>query len=253
MKNRESSTAESRFNKPYRLHALHGFLGRPEDWSFFSTSLPRTRTLFPHNLFRDFPIAPFSLWANTFNQYIGRSDQGRNILLGYSLGGRLGLHAVLQNPSLWKAAILVSTHTGLTSDEQKQARWEADQRWAGRFEEGAWDPLIEEWNAQEVFKGDSGNLKRKEAEFDRTSLATALRTWSLGKQGNLTAQLTQLDLPILWMVGTEDHKFAEAAQGLTFKHPLSQVCLVPEASHRLPWQQPEQFLLKITQFLHSLE
>lgn len=242
-------------NQQCHLHALHGFLGKPDDWAAF----PLGCQVSTYNLFQDFPVAPFSHWAAIFNQYVlaSRSLQYRNpqqhIFMGYSLGGRLGLHAILQDPSLWNAAIFISTHPGLKKEKEKQQRLAYDRQWAQRFEREPWEDLIKDWNAQEMFKGEPFHLKREEKDFDRTSLIQALNTWSLGAQQNATEAIHNLDIPILWMVGARDPKFLQQAQELTFKHPQSRVCVVPEASHRLPWQQPEKFMSHLTQFIYNLE
>lgn len=237
---------------PYHLHALHGFLGTPGDWGSF----PFVCRLSTYHLFQDFPITAFPHWAATFNRHVlesgGRNkESGKHILMGYSLGGRLGLHAVLENPALWDAAIFISTHPGLPLDTEKRSRLTADRQWAERFEKESWTSLMQAWNAQEVFKGDS--WKREENDFDRASLAYALQTWSLGAQEDLSEAIQELNIPFLWMVGANDLKFLHQAEALSFKHPKSRLCVIPEASHRLPWQQPETFMSYLTQFMHNLE
>jgi 2-succinyl-6-hydroxy-2,4-cyclohexadiene-1-carboxylate synthase len=239
----------------YQIHALHGFLGRPTDWEICKPLESPHVSFLAHDLFKDLPIQPFSLWTKAFNPYILSFDKpGQHpVMMGYSLGGRLGLQALLQAPNQWKAAIFISTHPGLTAEQEKKARYQADKLWAKRFEREAWKTLMTDWNDQEVFKGQHGQLERKEADFNRTHLTEALRTWSLGKQENDVTAISRLNIPILWMVGERDLKFVQLANSLTFKHPLSKVLVVPNAFHRLPWQQTQYFLTGVSQFFHNLE
>lgn len=226
------------------LYALHGFLGRPEDWKILS---PLSYTAV--DLSQGPANASLLQWAEAFNlETVGQ--KAKRVICGYSLGGRLALHALLQNPSQWDAAILVSTHTGLSSREERENRLTSDYLWAERFETEPWEPLMKAWNAQSVFCGDASAIERRASDYQRSLLASALRHWSLGRQENLQIRLSMLNIPILWMVGEMDVKFRELTTHIQFKHPLSTKVVVPNAGHRLPWEQPQMFLSHIKRFLN---
>lgn len=229
----------------YAIHALHGFMGQPLDWSRFSFS--KGCTFYPYQLLTDFPIVPLTEWAELFNQKIGLKTFD-NILLGYSLGGRLALHAVINKPQIWKAVILLSTHPGLKMEEERKARLAADQQWARRFEKDSWEQLMNDWNAQDVFKTDTPT-ERKEMNYDRQSLSNALNIWSLGRQADLRLQIASLKIPILWIVGENDRKYLSLGHELTFRHPQSKLCVVSESGHRLQSSKLENFILNFMQNL----
>ncbi|MEI8366577.1 MAG: alpha/beta fold hydrolase [Parachlamydiaceae bacterium] len=224
-----------------RIEALHGFLGRPKDWEILS-EIPYHAV----DLFHDYPIVPLREWAEAF------TAPSKRVLLGYSLGGRLALHALIRHPADWDAAIFVSTHPGLYSKEERQKRLEADYRWAERFENDSWDSLMDAWNAQSVFcnslEGSAHLLERCESDYQRPLLASALRNWSLGTQEDLRERLSELEIPILWMVGENDTKYRELALNIRLKHPLSRIVLVANSGHRIPWEQPQFFLSTVKQF-----
>ena len=97
-----------------KIYALHGFLGLPSDWaefnglegvSLFDTRLPA-------------PSAGLTQWGKAFNAF---AEPG-SLLLGYSLGGRLALHALCDNPGRWQGAILISAHPGLRCSKEKETR-----------------------------------------------------------------------------------------------------------------------------------
>src|ERR1700733_9757644 len=104
-----------------KSYALHGFLGKPEDWGGLNQGV-LDGGLEAVDLY-DFSLSSLEEWAEQFNRYV-QDDSARcnRCLIGYSLGGRLALHSLLQNPFLWDAAILISTHCGLESEEKKQER-----------------------------------------------------------------------------------------------------------------------------------
>ena len=225
------------------LYALHGFLNLPSAWNFLGNAVQAVDIYHVAG-----PQASFEEWAASFNRSI--SPGLHNILMGYSLGGRLALHALLDQPRLWKAAIIVSAHPGLKSAEEKEMRKQSDRVWAQRFLQDPWPSLMQQWNSQAVFSHTT-HLDRQEADFSRTELAHALTDWSLGVQADLQGAIEQLDLPLLWMAGANDVKFAALAQGLHLKHPLSQVIIVPQAGHRLLWDAPEKFEQTIQHFIED--
>ncbi len=83
------------------IWAIPGFLGVPSDWDIFSwEGLKKVDLASPSCI-------SFDTWAKHFNREVKSHQNSNNILLGYSLGGRLGLHAVIEQPQLWNAAIIV--------------------------------------------------------------------------------------------------------------------------------------------------
>lgn len=231
------------------IHALHGFLGQPSDWNVLNSQLTECQ-LVKHDLFQSQPIEPFDAWANHFNQKIDVSSFP--ILLGYSMGGRLAMNALMDVPHLWKGAILVSSHLGLKTEEEKNTRYASDCEWSSRFLNESWDGLMEQWNEREMFTTASFAFKRKEEEYKREHLAKALDIWSLGKQEEMTFFLSQISLPILWVAGENDFHYCARANQLSFKNPLSRVWIAPESGHRVPWEKQDLFILEVNQFLNDL-
>lgn len=219
-------------------YALHGFLGLPSDWALFRLPLR------PLSLW-EMPILPFWEWARALNR---RCEKG-SLLLGYSLGARLALHALIEDPSCWKGAILISAHPGLK--EGREARLAADAAWAKRFLDEPWETLCTSWMDQAVFKG-TVRRRYEESSFCRKQLSSALRTWSLGNQTDLRDALAQLTLPILWIVGESDAKFVALADELSLGHPSSEVWQLPGTGHRAPWDAPQLFEEKVCSFISRL-
>lgn len=168
--------------------------------------------------------------------------------MGYSLGGRLAVHALIDNPSVWQGAIIISSHPGLASKEERAERIAGDQRWAGRFLQEPWGSLLEDWDKQSIFNS-SPRRERTEEEFSRKNLSHALQEWSIAKQADLRGKIEELSVPILWMVGEKDVKYRSLAQEVRLKNPLSCVKVVPNAGHRIPWDCPEIFCSYLNAFL----
>lgn len=211
------------------IWALHGFLGEPTDWDFLSSSKitsVKTDQFSGQNLWE---------WASLFNTFIRDKKEKENFLLGYSLGGRMALHALLESPYLWKGAVIISSHTGLSSPEEKKKRYLMDQKWAEKFLQEGWDMLMEEWNAQPTLKNDAPIGKRQSENYSRETLSHILRSYSLGNQENLKERIEALNIPLLWVVGEKDEKYREIGQSLRFCHPHSSLHIIKGAYHRSPW------------------
>ena len=225
------------------IYTLHGFLGLPSDWDFLQskeTVQVDLSKLCP-------PRLGLKQWAVQFNEFV-QNTQDRNIIMGYSLGGRLAMHALMQNPALWDAAILISAHPGLDPMADRNKRLASDLAWAERFHSESWEPLMAAWNNQEAFKGSSA-LMRHENAFSRDFLADALSYWSLARQDYLLPDIIKLQIPILWIAGENDIAYASRARSLKLKHTNSKIWIAPHAGHRVPWDAPLEFKQQIHKFV----
>ena len=226
------------------IWAIPGFLGLSSDWTLLNCAKLKSVDV------EDFCWDSLASWARDFNKWITQSEnKTENVLMGYSLGGRLALHTLLDQPKNWKAAILISTHPGLSSLEERQTRCQNDNRWAKRFESEEWETVLRDWNGQEVFSKETFVFHRPEKAYKRENLARLLRNGSLGLQDDLRKGIEKLPMPILWVTGQEDSRYQQLSQTLHFSHPLSHCVSIPKAAHRVPWSQPIIFSQILQQFL----
>lgn len=218
------------FMKPSNV-ALHGFFGLPTDWDFLESEFQKI-DLYSYD-YKD-----LRQFAKEFNQSFKNQQ---STVIGYSLGGRLALHALIDNPSLWKSAIIVSAHPGLSNDHEKEMRLKDDIKWSERILSDDWFSLMNDWNSRSIFGKNRDLLLRNEQDYDRQKLADLLVRTSLGIQDDLKEAISELPMPIYWVVGQQDQKYVQVIQPLKFKNPLSKVIIVPNAAHRVPWEQPDIF------------
>ncbi|HVR40611.1 MAG TPA: alpha/beta fold hydrolase [Thermoanaerobaculia bacterium] len=197
------------------ITALHGFLGLPRDWDFL----------------------PFDVIAPPLDAI----PQTGDTLLGYSMGGRLALRALI-NGATYQRAVIVSA--GITVEP---GRAERDEIWARRFETEEWSSLMQAWNAQPVFGGHA--LQRDEHDYDRAELARALREYSSGVLEPLATRLHEITIPVLWIVGALDAKYVAEAHHAIELLPNAELFLCEGAGHRVPWEQPAVFVDRLRAFL----
>lgn len=228
------------------IFGLQGFLGLENDWKGFSFPVSTC------DLVKVCPPVSSSgmwNWAEQFNAQT-RKKGGSKILMGYSLGGRLAMHALLQQPRLWDGAIIISAHPGYQSDSEKKERLQKDYDLADQFEKDPWDELMTNWNALSAFDNSKFVFSRYEKDYSRIHLANTLRYWSLGVQDDLRFKLSQLQIPILWVAGKNDFAYASLASSLSFAHQQSEVWIASDAGHRVPWES-KYFEQKIKGFIHA--
>lgn len=162
-----------------------------------------------------------------------------DVLLGYSMGGRLALQLLEQQR--FAKAIIVSA--GLNApDEARRAR---DDEWARRFESEEWSSLMCAWNAQPVFGGHV--VERREADYDRAELARQLRECSPAVLP--PPKLESLETPILWIAGERDARYVEIGRRAVARLPHAELWVCPGAGHRVPWEQPQAFVSRLRDFL----
>lgn len=223
------------------IWALHGFLGQADDWKFYQERIPQWHSVDLWETLQMNEEDHFWVWAERFNQMVIESGDNAPQILGYSLGGRLALHAILQNPGLWKAATIVSTHPGLQNQLEKEQRILNDQKWQQKFLSEEWEVVLDDWNAQGVLQTDELMMPRKEKDFERKKLAQSLEVWSLGKQEDLREKLAGLKIPLTWVTGEKDQKFCRLANQVKEVNENFDTKVIKKAGHRCPWSAVDQF------------
>ncbi len=162
-----------------------------------------------------------------------------DVLLGYSMGGRLALD-LLQRKRFDKAIIISA---GLNAPDE--ARRQRDEEWARRFESEEWSSLMRAWSAQPVFGGHV--VARREEDFDRAELARQLREYSPAVLP--PPRLELIETPVLWVAGERDAKYVDIAQRAVARLPDGDLWICPDAGHRVPWEQPQALVARIRDFI----
>lgn len=236
------------------IHALHGNAGLPDDLMpllraagqpFQAWHLWRTLTDYPETATPDG-------FAVHLNAMASRDAHRPRILLGYSLGARLALHALTQQPQLWDAAILISGHPGLSTADERAARLVQDQAWAVRFLREPWPAVMAAWNAQPVLAGETvPATDQRLVEMWRHEIARACDAWSLARQMDLRTRFAAVACPVLWLTGEDDEKFTALAAESCALMPHARHAVIPEAGHRVHLDQPQAAGHAIAAFLRE--
>lgn len=238
---------------------LHGAVGLASDWRKIGKQLAThgigSRAV---DLWRFLDCCPMPLDA--FGTALGAEASGEvfrgsgRILLGYSMGGRLALHTLLENQEPWQAAVIISAHPGLENASEQAARRAADADWASRALLGDWASFLTDWSSQPILSdADLGNDRSRASRLSqrRREIARSFVDWSLGEQKPLWERLPEIRIPMLWITGAMDHKFSSLANRAASLMPNATHICIPNAGHRVPWQNTDAFCETIANFTRT--
>lgn len=237
---------------------LHGAVGAAGDWREFAASMSEqsiaSRAV---DLWRFLACEPMSLarFGEALNAEANDVGAGRakRVLVGYSMGGRLALQALARADSPWDAAVIVSAHPGLEDADERRARLAQDAGWAAKAFGGDWQKFLNEWNAQPVIAGDAVRDADASARLvmRRREIARSFVDWSLGAQESMWEVLSQIKVPVLWVVGSRDEKFHDLGQRAVSLMSEARLLVAPDCGHRVPWECGEWFAARVAEFLRS--
>lgn len=247
---------ERREAGPVECWCLHGAVGMAADWRGFAKHLAESgigsRAV---DLWRFLDCCPMPL--DDFAQALNAEASGEifrgsgRSLLGYSMGGRMALHALLKENHPWQAAVIVSAHPGLEIEPDRAARRSDDAAWATRALAGDWQEFLKDWNAQSILG--TTPLRDRQASgsliMRRREIARSFVDWSLGTQEPLWDRLAEISIPVLWIAGENDPKFLALAERAVPLMPHATLAIAPGAGHRVPWDADSWFAAQVARFL----
>lgn len=237
---------------------LHGAVGMAADWRSFAARLAHekigSRAVDLWRFLEGGPL-PIADFGDALNEDAGAEPTrgGARALLGYSMGGRLALHALLEKKHPWQAAVIISANPGLESLLERESRRIEDASWATMALTGNWLGFLDAWNAQPVLgltaMRDIHNASR--LMMRRREIARSMVDWSLGSQQSLWDRLHQIEIPVLWIVGENDLKFLALAERAVASIPRATLKVAPASGHRVPWEAEAWLVSQTASFLRD--
>lgn len=178
-------------------------------------------------------------------------EGGRGIYVGYSLGGRVALHAAVAHPRSLAGLVLISATAGIDDPTERAERRRADDRLAARIERIGLAAFIDEWLDQPLFAGlDEVSCRREDRLRNTTAgLAASLRSAGTGTQEPLWDRLRDVHAPTLVLAGQHDAKFRALGERLAATLPRATYRVVPGAGHSAHLEEPEATVEDIVSWL----
>lgn len=174
-------------------------------------------------------------------------------LVGYSLGGRLALHAALRDPGRYAALITVGTSAGIEDPAARAERAEADARLADWMDGRQIEDVVSVWERQPLFADQSDALVEEQRAgrlaCDPLDLASLLRSAGQGAMAPVWPELGRLTMPVLTIAGERDQRYTDAARRLAESVPRGRAATVEHAGHAAHLQRPELVAGLVANFL----
>jgi 2-succinyl-6-hydroxy-2,4-cyclohexadiene-1-carboxylate synthase len=225
---------------------IPGFMQRGDAWRPVAELLPERY--------------PSTLLDHAEHSFEGRmreiAEADADVLVGYSLGGRLALRAALRAPGAYRGLVLAGSTAGLEEGPMRVQRAEADEKLASWIEAMPIEDIVSLWERQPLFADQSDSLVEAQRagrlSHDPRSLALLLRTAGQGVLDPVWHELPSLQLPLLVIAGARDEGYTAAAKRMAQLASNARAAIVEDAGHAAHLQQPQRVADLITEFLDNL-
>lgn len=183
---------------------------------------------------------------------IAQAD-GAPVLVGYSMGGRIAAETVVRHPDLPLAGlVLESAGLGPADEAARVALAERNGAWAQRLREEGVAAFMDWWETLPLFASQQAlpseahaAVRTERISRDAGPPARSLEAWGAHHQAaeevtlSVLAELTNRNVPVLYLAGTLDEKYsAVAARAHAVGVP---VILVPNVGHNVHLESPSAF------------
>lgn len=224
---------------------LHGFTHSGASWGRVVTALgERYRPIAPDirghaSAGAQMPVTLEAVIGDVAGLCPGSFD-----LVGYSMGGRIALHAGLALPDRVQRLVLIGASPGLADPVQRAARHEADGCLAAEVEASSIEVFARRWAQTPVLAGlpeeVAADVYADRLRNSPVGLARALRGLGTGALPSLWPRLGELTLPVVLIVGERDAKFRDIAERMAGALPRARVEVVPGTGHAVHLEAPER-------------
>ncbi|HSD63697.1 MAG TPA: 2-succinyl-6-hydroxy-2,4-cyclohexadiene-1-carboxylate synthase [Ignavibacteriaceae bacterium] len=246
---------------------LHGFTGSSQDWNDLLPKIDErfnkiTIDLLGHGK-SDFPNNPaLYSWqpqVEQINTVINHFTDGKVLLTGYSMGGRLALCYAHTYPERLRGLILESTSPGIRDKHYREKRIVDDEKMAEFISAHPVADFIDLWVGKEIFgtmlrfsNEKREEIKRSKLNNNPIGLANSLYGFSTGKMPDLYKQLNKINVPTLLLTGELDSKFTALNKSIVKLFPSARHKIIKNAGHPPHIEEPARFIDAVNDFLKVL-
>jgi 2-succinyl-6-hydroxy-2,4-cyclohexadiene-1-carboxylate synthase len=163
------------------------------------------------------------------------------IVVGYSMGGRLALHAALDAP--FAGLVIVGASAGIEDADERRRRRDADEELADWIEAHSIDEVVARWERNPVFASQPAELVASQRggrlAHSPGDLAQLLRSAGQGALDPIWDRLGQLRMPVLALAGERDRSYRAASERIASLVPRGSSVVIPGAGHAAHLEAPE--------------
>jgi 2-succinyl-6-hydroxy-2,4-cyclohexadiene-1-carboxylate synthase len=180
---------------------------------------------------------------------------GRAVYAGYSMGGRLCMHAAVAQPDLVSGLALVGASPGIADAAERAARRAADDELANHIEGVGVEAFLGEWLAQPLFARlvVGGEQRADRLGNSAAGLASSLRLAGTGAQDSLWPRLGEMSMPVLTVAGELDVKFATIGRQIDAAVPSGRFEEIARAGHAAHLEDPDGVFAVLQHWLQEID
>ena len=182
------------------IHFFHGQFDHPTVWNNYQFLDHRTKS--------------YNLYDLKSEEIENIKTGPQDILIGYSLGGRIALKIASQNHYNLKKMILLSSHPGLDPHEKGERRlWEEEILL--RMRTNSMDKFFDFWNALPLFSQSTHYRPLSKSLFNKSIIL--FENNRLSNQPNFIEDILRYKEKILYVFGYKDKKYSDIGWNLALK------------------------------------
>ena len=267
---------------------LHGFLGRPQDYSFL-LSLGKYFRL----LFIDYSGNPREKRAYYKNYivYTCRETSFQNLAkeilniikryhfrypkiyaIGYSMGGRILLEIIKNKNSLFQKIVLESAGLGFEKEDEKDKRNNQDKEILKNWQKESFDCFLEKWYDMPLFSSLRNkpslreNFIKKHGASDTDKIAYLQKIFcgcsptihpyflpTLKKIASYSKERNRQSTKVLYLAGELDKKYCSNALLIKKNIPQAKVKIISGCGHHVKMENKDIYQKAVFSFLLNLE
>lgn len=169
--------------------------------------------------------------------------------VGYSMGGRMLLHAALLFPERFESLTLIGATAGMVPGAERAKRMVADDQLAERLESGGLTSFIDFWLGLDLFATLPAEAACRDERLTNriAGLASSLRNCGTGNQFPLWDLLERIEVPVQVIAGESDAKFTDLGQRMVERLPNAQFASVP-GGHAVHSEAPQEVAELVASF-----
>ena len=245
-----------------RVTLVHGFLGSPADWADLLSALESGIDCDCVSLRRDLDCSSVAHAAETLAKRLAARPS--ELLVGYSLGGRIALECAASQQLQGSRVLLLSTSPGIDPSvdgaSARDERAKEDDARAARLRADGIESFIDAWYWLPLFASFRSHQSFAEACLRRTDSsvepdaefwASCVAGCSPGRTVARWSALAELASRTTLAVGAQDERYAALAQRAQRAAPNLRVHTIENAGHVLPLEAPAECARLIESFLRE--
>lgn len=234
------------------LVMVHGFTQNSACWGPFASQLTTTNEL----ILVDAPGHGRSNHdADGLKQAAADvvESAGSGVYLGYSMGGRIALHAALEYPNAVSGLVLIGATAGIRDEGERRLRMQSDNELADQLLTGGLEEFLARWLDLPLFQGLPPEAQCLPARLQNRpeGLAMSLRRCGTGSQEPLWPRLEELKMPILVLAGSRDAKFCSIGRDLVENIGANATFVMIEGNHAVHLEAPTATSEVVSHFLET--